>query len=329
MAYHSDVGLYNAQKLQLLHDEISAASAESRSYFSHVDDVLRDQRALVQDNLEAFQAEFRRDSLDARATATTQIQGLAGLQTRQQQFGKALTVGNEKLVELRADVQSVRAMVNDKGRQATIQCEASMTEVREGIFEATTNSASAQIEAVERAEAQVMQELHSISDRLDAIPSMASEQLSTLQNLVAMMNSLQIRMVTERQNLPNNRLSEAFPIINDKSNDMEMTYDSAIEEPIARICHFASMITTHKYSKDAQLVIEDIGRLLGMVMQQLSATSPSRDELPRKRKFVGDHQYSEFETAVQSMEDLAKAKRALTSSQRVQISNQGRYSDSC
>ena len=84
-------------------------------------------------------------------------------------------------------------------------------------------------------------------------------------------------------------------------------------------------MTTHKYSKNAQLVIEDTGRLLGLMMQELSATSPNRDDLPRKRKSLCDNDYSELETEVLLLEDLEKTKRVLTASQRVQMFNQGQY----
>ncbi|KAM0800742.1 hypothetical protein BDR22DRAFT_232300 [Usnea florida] len=91
-----------------------------------------------------------------------------------------------------------------------------------------------------------------------------------------------------------------------------------------RICQFVRTMTTYRYSKNAQLVIEDIGSLLGLLMKQPSAINLSRDELPKKRKILCDYEYSELETDIQSTEDLAKAKRILAASERVEISNQGR-----
>lgn len=317
----SDVGLYNAQKLHLLHDELSAASRDRNSHLSHVEEVLRDQRALVQVDLDAFRAEVHHESLDARLAATTQTRGIAEVKTWQQQFGKAATVGYD---DIRTDVRHLRDTIDDSSHQATIRSEALMTEVRKGMSE-TTNTSFAQIEEVRRMKAEVAQELHSISDRLKAIPSIASEQLSTLQSLVEMLSRMHLEMRTGDQNSLKKPISEAHVTTNGGSDDTDLSYDSESKEILARICHSANKITTCRYSKEAQSVIEDIGRLLGLVMQHLSATSPSRDDLTRKRKVLCDYHYSELETAVQSMENLEKAKRVVTATHGVRVFNQGRY----
>ena len=129
MAYASDVGLYNTQEVQLLHDEISAASTDNNARFSHIEEILRDQRALARVGLDAFQAEFHQESLDARVAATTQIQGIADIQTEQQQLGEAITVGHERIADIQADVQDLRATVDDRSYQASLQSEAFMTDV--------------------------------------------------------------------------------------------------------------------------------------------------------------------------------------------------------
>ena len=80
-------------------------------------------------------------------------------------------------------------MFNDKSDHVTLQSEAVVTKVCDvrDSCSVTTNSAYAQYEEVGRMRAEVMQKLHVISDRLEAVPSMANEQLSTLQGLVEMM----------------------------------------------------------------------------------------------------------------------------------------------
>lgn len=197
-----------------------------------------------------------------------------------------------------------------------------MTEVRGGISEAT-NSASAQIEEARRMNVEVMQELHSISDRMEAVPSMANEQLSTLQSLVGMMSGMQLGMRTGIQSSPRATTDETYSNDNHGNNESQRIHHAEFDEIVARICHSAATMITCSYSKDAQRIIEDIGRLLGLMMQQISATSPSRDDLLRKRKFLCDYDYSELETEVQSREDLAKAKRILTASGRVRIAERG------
>lgn len=122
------------------------------------------QGPLTQASLDAFQAEFHQGSLDARAAATTQIQGIAGLKTGQQQFRKAAAVGHERIADLQAVVQDTRAMADDRSHQANTQSETFMTEVRRGIFEAT-NSESAQIEEVGCMKAEDMQKLDRISEQ--------------------------------------------------------------------------------------------------------------------------------------------------------------------
>lgn len=324
LAHLSDVGLFNAQELHLLHDEVSAASLDNTSRFSQIEEILRDQRTLAQAGFDAFQAKFQQDSLDARAAATTQIQGIAELKAGQQQYGKLTAVGNENIGDLRMDIQCMGAMIDNKNQQATTRSDAFMTEIRGGISE-VTNSASAQIEEVGRIRADFMQMLHSISDRLEAVPSMANDQLSTLQSLVEMMSDMRLGMRTGAQSPPRHTINKTNPTENHRKNDSEPTYHAEIEGIVARICQFAATMRIYKYSKDAQTIIEDIGRLIGLIMQQLSATNPSRDDLPRKRKVLSDYQYLKLETEVQSMEDLAKAKRILAASQHVRISDQGLY----
>ena len=197
-----------------------------------------------------------------------------------------------------------------------------MTKVQEGISKATTLS-FAQNEDNRRVNANFIQELHSICDRLDALPGIGREQLSNLQSLVGMFSDLQLEMRTQRQNFPRSTIMEASLTDHDRCNNGETSHSLEIQQILARVCHFAGKITTCRYSQDAQSVIEDLGRLLGLVMQHISAMSPRRDELQRKRKTLSDYHYSNFETAVQSMENLGKAKRALTSSNRLQMSSQG------
>jgi len=274
--------------------------------------------------LDAFQAEFHRETLNARTTATTQIQSIAEqLNTWQQQFGRAAAIGYETIGGIRTDVQDMNAIIDDKSHQASVRSEAFMTEVREGISKDTSTS-SAQIGENRRMNAEYTQEIHRVRDLVEALPSIASEQLSTLQSLVKMLSEVQLGMRTGGQNPQTRTTTEASLTEHDRRNDPEMGPDSEIKKIMARLCHFADKMTACRYSREAQSVIEDIGRLLGSVMQRISVTSPSRDDLPRKRKTLCDYHYSELETAVQSMENLGKAKRVLTASQRVQISNQGR-----
>ena len=323
MAYASDVGLYNAQEVQLLHDEILTASRDNEARFLQIEEILRDQRALAQVGLDAFRAEFHREILDTRVAATTQIQGIADIQAEQQQCRENVTIGYERITEIQADVQDLRVTVDDRSHQAIVQSEAFMTDVRSGISEVAT-SAFGQVEVVERMNIEVMEKLRSISDRLEAVPSMAIEQLSTLQNLVGMISGIQLETRFGHQEEQNIIRSKANLTDIDRSRDLESVDDPEIERIIRRICHFARTMTTHRHSKNAQLVIEDIGSLLGLLMKQLSATSLSRNELPEKRKSLCDYEYSELETEMQTMEDLAKVKRVLTASERVRINNQGR-----
>ena len=293
------------------------------SRFPQIEEILRDQRTL-QAGFDVFQAKLQQDSLDARAAATTQIQGIAELKAGQQQYGNAAAIGYEKISDLQTDIQCVGARIDGKNQQAATRSDAFMTEIRGSISE-VTNSASAQSEADGRWKAEVMQMLHSISDRLEAGPSMANDQISTLQNLVEMMSDMKLGVRTGAQSQSNTTFNETDPTGNHRNNDSEPTHDAEIEGMIAQICHFAGTMPTYRYSKDAQTIIEDIGRLLDLMMQRLSATSPSRDDLPGKRKLLSNYQYSKLEMEVQSMEDLAKAKRILTASPRVRLSDQGLY----
>ena len=185
-----------------------------------------------------------------------------------------------------------------------------------------TRTSSAQIEDVRKMNAEITQKLHCISNRLEALPSIGSEQLSNLQSLVEMLGIMQLGMRTGSERPPTGSTIEASPIEFDRRNDFEADLDSETKI-IARLFHFASKMTTCRYSKEAQSVIEEVGRLLGLVMQQVKAMSPTRNELPRKRKLLCDHHYSELETAVHLVENMGKAKRALTASERVRIRNKG------
>ena len=216
------------------------------------------------------------------------------------------------------------AIINHNNDKSTLQSEAFMTEVRDG-YSKVANSASAQFEEVGRLKAEVMQKLHFISDRLEAVPGMAREQLLTLQSLVEIMSHLQLERRAEHEGSLERERSETYHTENDASDGSQMFCDPEVEKTMAKTCNFAGGIKTHRISKYAQSVIEDIGRLLGLMMQQMSVTNPSRDEMPRKRKVLCDHHYSELETEVQTIENLAKTKRVLTAFQRVQMAKQGRY----
>ena len=283
MACTSAVGLYNAQEAHRLRDEFLAASRDSKVRFDQTVEFFREQRALPQAGWNAFQAEFHRESIDARVAAATQIQGIADIKTGQQQFGEAITVGYERIADIRADVQNLRARM------------------------------------------EVMENFRSISDRLEAEPSMTSEQSSNLQNLVGMLSGVQLETRSGRQEEPECVGSQANFTVIGSTIYLEMINDPEIERMMGKICHFTSTRTRigAMHSKNAQSLIEDIGRLLGLVMQYSRATSLSRDELPRKRKKLCDYEYSQLETVVQTREDLAKAKRVLTASERVRISNKG------
>ena len=95
-----------------------------------------------------------------------------------------------------------------------------MTEVQEGISKATTLS-SARNEDNRRVNAEFIQELHSISDRLDALPDIGREQLLNLQSLVGMFSDLQLEMRTQRQNSPSSTRMEAFLTDHDRCNKGE------------------------------------------------------------------------------------------------------------
>lgn len=252
----------------------------------------------------------------------TQIQGIYELKKEQQHIGEAITVGYERIAGLRADFQDMRATLSDNSQQATTRSKAFMKEVHENISEASDTSFM-QLEEMGRVNAEVMRKLHSISDRLEAVPSMANEQLSTMQSLVETLNRMQLKMHAGHQDPQTSTISKLELGSNNMSNESEVTDNSEAGSIMARISYYACTVTTETHSKDAQSIIEDIGRLLGFVTQELRASSPSRDDLPRKRKTLCNHDYSEVETVVQAMEDLVKAKRILTASQSVRIRNQG------
>ena len=247
------------------------------------------------------------------------MQGIVEVKTWQQQFGKA---GANGYNDIRTNVQDMKAIINEKSHQATIRSEALMREVPEDIAEATSTS-SAQHETIRRMNREVKSKLLSTSVTLEVLPSIASEHLSALQSLIEMLSNVQLRTRTERQSLQPSTTTEIFLPRHDRRNDLEMSLISEMKKVLARLPHLGGKMTASGYSIEAQSVIEDIGGLLGMVMQQMSATSPSPSDLLRKRKQLCDFHYSELEAAVQSMEALRKAKRVLTACQRIQICNQG------
>ena len=213
------------------------------------------------------------------------------------------------------NLQVVRATVMDESDQVK-------SEIRKGTSDSKTSS-SAHAEDVARMNEEVMQETHRISHRLQGVSSMTSEQLTTLQTLVSMIKGIQLGERSRHQHTHDDTTRQAYPTASGKSYDSNMANDPEYDAIVARISDCANRIATHKYSRDAQLIIEDIGRLLGLVMQQSGAKIPDRDDLPRKRKILCDYHYAELETEVQSMEVLSRAKRVLGSAQRVQLSNPG------
>ena len=315
----SDVGLYNAQDLRLLRDEVSAASQADRSQLSHVEDVLRDQRALAQASFDALQVEVQQGSLEAREATASQIHGIGEIITRQQQFERAAAIRHQEIAGVPTDVLRLRAVMNYESQRATIRSEALLTEVRKGFSNATT-ALSKQVQENRLMDTAVTQELQGISDRLQALPNVGRDQLSKIQGLVQgvteTLGHMQLKMRTGQKS-PTSMTAEAYLTEDDRPTGLQMSPDSEPNKIMARVCNYAGKITACRYSQDSQSVIEDLGRLFGLVMQQISATSPRLDELPRKRKTLCDYDYSKLETAALSMENLRKAKRALTSSDRV------------
>ena len=295
-----------------------------RSNNSRIEDILRNQKASTQAHWDAFQAESHQRLLDAKVAAITQAQNIHELKTGQRQLREAITVGNGGIAGLRADVQGMSTVISDQCHEATARSETFMTEARELITEVTKTS-SAVFGEIDLMNAEVLRRLHGISDRLELFPSIASEQLSTLQSLVGMMRGLQLESYTRDQEQPKNTMKELYCIENPRSNDLGTSHDAEIEAILAKICHFAGERKASRYSREAQSVIEDMGWLLGVVMQHTRSTIPNPIELPRKRKTLCERRYFELETAVQTMENLAKAKRVLTASQQVQIFNHGQY----
>ena len=293
---------------------------------SHVGEVLRDHKALAQASFSALQAEVQKGSLEVGEATIIQKHSIAEMNEQQQQFERAAAIRYENIAGIPTDFHNMRAAIDYESQLATVRSETFLTEVRNG-FSNTTTALSAQFKEDMRMNVEMTQELHSISKRLEALPSVGSEQLSSVQSLVQsvseILGDMQLEMRTRNQKSATSMTTEARLAENDRRINLQMSPDPEINGIMARVCHFAGKTTTCRYSKDAQSVIEDLGRLLGLVMQQISATSPSRDELPRKRKILCDYHYSNLEIAVQSMENLAKAKRVLTSSDRVRTSSQG------
>lgn len=197
-----------------------------------------------------------------------------------------------------------------------------MIEVRKGMSQ-ITDALFAQIEELRRMKTEVTQELHRVYERLKAVPSLASDQLSFFQSLVEMLSFMHLKMRTDNRNSLIKSISEAHLTTNQRCNDTDLSSDSEIKEILVRICRVADEMTTCRYSKETQSIIEDMGRLLSLVMQHLSATSPSRNDLTGKRKVLYDYYYSELKTAVQSIKNLENAKRVLIAARRVQVYNQG------
>ncbi|KAL9065483.1 MAG: hypothetical protein Q9161_008188 [Pseudevernia consocians] len=104
----------------------------------------------------------------------------------------------------------------------------------------------------------MLQRLYGISDRLVAFPSIASEQLSTLQSLLEIMSGLQLGMRTGGQEQRNNTMIKPYPTENGRSDNSGLSHDADIEGILAKTCHFASKMKAGRYSRDAQSVIEDI-----------------------------------------------------------------------
>ena len=195
-------------------------------------------------------------------------------------------------------------------------------EIKKGISEAKISSA-ALIEDVGCRIEELKQGLHRNFDRQEGVSNMTSEQLTIMQTLVSMISEIQLGKRTHHQDTRNDITSKAYPTANDTSDESEMINNPQCEVILARISHTANKVATNKRSRDAHSIIEDIGRLLGLVMQQSSATNLDRDDLPRKRKVLSDYHYNKLETEVQSREFLSRAKRVLTADQRVQISSPG------
>ena len=322
MVHFSDIGLYNAENFSILRNELSIDSRSTRSDIARVEDILRDQRTLIQAHWDALQAESHQRSLDAQKAAATQIQGITELKTGQRQLKEAITVEKGGIARLRADVQVMSAAVSDQGHEATARSETFMTQAREVIAEAT-NISSVRNREIELMNAEVLQKLHGISDRLETFPSIASEQLSTLQSLLEMISGLQLGRRTGGQEQRTSTMSEPYRTEIGRSDNSGTSNDAKLEAILAKTCHFASRMKATRYSREAQSVIEDIGWLLGVVMRQISATMPNPVDLPRKRKTLSNYDYSELETAAKLVENLGKAKRVLTASQQVQILHQG------
>ena len=190
--------------------------------------------------------------------ATTQIQGIADIKREQLQFGKAITVGHERIADIQADVQDLRATVGDGSHQASLQSEAFMKDVRNGISEVAT-SASGQVEVAGRMNIEVMEKLRSLSDRLEAVPSMASEQLSTLHHLIGMISGMQLEMRSRRQEEQNSVGSQAKITDIDCSRDLEIVDDPEIERIMRRICHFAGV---KRYRPRNGLIVHEGWRIL-------------------------------------------------------------------
>ena len=236
------------------------------------------------------------------------MQGISEMKEWQKQQSRTTAV-------LGADIQSIKATVRNESDQI-------ITAIRKGIAETETSS-SAHFENVGHRNEEVKQDLYSISDRLEGISSMTNEQRTTLQTLISMISGFKLQEHIENRDAHNVTTSNAHPFADDKSEESELPCDTEYDRILSRIINNANKIAIHRYSKDTQLIIEDMGRLLDLVMQRFGTTTPTRDDLARKRKAVCDYHYAELETEVQSMELMSRAKRVLNCTQRAQFSNPG------
>ena len=149
----------------------------------------------------------------------------------------------ENIAVIRTDAREIRAIIDDNAHQTLVKSDALMTEVREGISMVTCTS-SAQIEDVRKMNAEITQKLHCLSNRLEALRSIGSEQLSNLQSLVEMLGKMQLGMRTGTERPPNGSTIEASPIKFDRHNDLEAGLNSETKKTIAGIFHFASKMST-------------------------------------------------------------------------------------
>ena len=321
-----DVGLYNAERLHSLHNELSEAFRDNKLHYARTEEILRDQRAQAQELSYDLQAELHQQSPEAAGAASAHIEGLTEIKTSicdvrsslishcdqaksrseellkemRQQFLNAGNVASseiEGIAHLKAHVNELGAISLDHIHQSSLHSEKLLTEAR--------SSATTQIQEVERSRKEVMQKLNGISDHLKVNPSMTREHSSILQDLVEMMSNIQLEIGAMRQHLPESTKSEDSQAENGRKT-LHMTYDADIERSIARLCDLAGNTTPQKNSEEAQSVIEDMRKIIGLIMEQIGPATPSRNELLKKRKRLSDYHYSKIKMAVDLKEDLAR-----------------------